>query len=324
MNKLLSTAIILGISCNPNILLSQECEPAVYTLWGGQHINVGTVMVFNDDETLYVQYDTMDGWLLTSAHLYVMESEPNSRLIPGRAPHKSGNITQTNTYTFEVPLGEDLNFCDEDVSLWLQAKADVVKINSSGRLQGESAYGGTIDRPRRGAWYGNIEYLLCCDDGDTEVIEAFSWVLDECWSEGKRYVEQGSNWASYTEYDPGKKVTLFAKETLEAGTVEFSEVTVNPGAMDTIDITIHLNKEWRFAERFDDDGIETPDTFNIRVQGYSEPPVGEPDPTKFSLGAGITSGGLENTPMRLVTLMSVPVNNYYGIRVYVQEKVSIE
>lgn len=133
--------------------ISDTCKSKTFALVAGQHTVIGTVIVSNDVNFLYVTYTTTGDWTLSQAHVFVLTSEPTERLSPGQAPYKVENLPNgTQTYTFSIPFSEDL-VCGS--SIWIQAHADVTK---------ETAYGGTIVDPRNGSWFGKIFYQIeCCE-----------------------------------------------------------------------------------------------------------------------------------------------------------------
>jgi len=134
--------------------ISDTCNSKTYALMAGKTTNVGTVVVSNDLNFLYVTYNTTGDWDLSEVQLYVRDSEPMERLTPGAAPYKSGTLPAgTTSYTFTIPFGESLE-CGS--LIWLQAHASV---------DTETAYGGTIvPKPEEGSWYGNISYIIeCCE-----------------------------------------------------------------------------------------------------------------------------------------------------------------
>lgn len=262
-------------------------EPAVYTLWGGKTINVGTVTVANDETNLYVTYETTDNWYLTEVHLYVLNYEPLERLTPGHAPYKSGNISYATTYTFVIPL-EDLGFpitCDETV-LWLQAHAAVVKIVDGEIVKSETAYGGDIN-PNANPWYGNIRYMVQCCNGEEPCYE---FVGETAWAAGIRYVRRG-NWATYTPYVPNSTVILYAGQTINVGSVHFSAPVAGK-----VTITINLTGSWEFAPRAE----------NVKIQDYATAPSGNPAPGLFAW---------KGTGVGQTFSIEVPVNNFYGVHV---------
>jgi hypothetical protein len=122
------------------------------------------------------------------------------------------------------------------------------------------------------------------------------WTGETAWSAGPRYVVPG-NWATYTPYDAANapfSVTLFAGQTMDAGTVSFSAPS---GGMVTITIT--LNTGWRFY----DDGE------NVKIQDYATAPSGNPAPGLFDHKGYATGSSFS---------IDVPENNFYGVHVDVE------
>lgn len=115
---------------------------------------------------------------------------------------------------------------------------------------------------------------------------------ETAWSAGERFTQRG-NWATYTEYEDGLEVDLFAGQTHEAGTVTFEEAD-----NDHVKITITLNAGWSLKN------VDEP----VKVQGYDEAPSGNPAPGKFTTYKGEY---LEIT---------VPAYAFYGIHLDVQEE----
>ncbi|GAJ20359.1 unnamed protein product, partial [marine sediment metagenome] len=79
--------------------------PDVFTLYADQTINVGTVSVWNDDDYLYVTYNTTGDWVLTETHLHVACSEgdiPQNKKgnpKPGKFMH---NMEHTYVQEYEL------------------------------------------------------------------------------------------------------------------------------------------------------------------------------------------------------------------------------
>lgn len=133
----------------------------------------------------------------------------------------------------------------------------------------------------------SLVVIVCdvCYDGET------------AWSDGPRYTEQG-NWATYTEYnDVENTVTLYAGQTLDAGTVHFDALDGG-----NVDITITLNAGWVFAEVDE----------NVKIQGYSAPPSGNPSPGQFD-----NKFTADSNPYTV----TVPDDNYFGVHVDVWQEV---
>lgn len=128
-----------------------------------------------------------------------------------------------------------------------------------------------------------------------------AWAANGYTSGTLRYINQG-NWATYTAYSGSEKsVTLFAGQTMNAGTVDFSAVS---GGMVTITIT--LNEGWRLEEG--DEGVH--------IQGYSSAPSGNPSPGLFTTYKGNS-----------LSIM-VPQSNFYGVHLDVEwqteEQIEVE
>jgi hypothetical protein len=135
-----------------------------------------------------------------------------------------------------------------------------------------------------------------------QIVEACDWVGETAWAAGPRYNTDQGNWATYTPYVANSTVTLYAGQTMEAGTVHFS------AAVDgEVGITITLNAGWRF---FDD-----PDMENVKVQDYAVAPSGNP-----SIGGFGTKGYATESPFTI----TVPENNFYGVHVDVEQEVCEE
>ena len=83
-------------------------EATIATLFAGQHIDVGCVKVWNDEDNLYVKYETKDCWKIDEIHLYVGDCDNipqhNGNPTPGQFPIKDSYRDGTNCATFSIPL----------------------------------------------------------------------------------------------------------------------------------------------------------------------------------------------------------------------------
>ena len=263
------------------------CVPQVFPLFAGQTNNIGTVTVFNDKVNLYVTYQSEQE--MEEFALYILDYEPQERLTPGQAPFK--NNGPAKNFTFTIPLA-DLSFdVDCGTTLWLQAKT----VSS-----GETAYGGVITPAGSGSWYGNIEYVICCEpNGGAPKCYEFNgetaWAANGNVAGEMRYNRRG-NWATYVQYT-AKTTTLFAGQNIPVGTVNFSEVVDGE-----VTITIALTGNWIFAEY--EMGVAVED--NIKIQDYVSAPSGNPAPGQFAHKATAEGQSFNIT---------VPANNFYGVHV---------
>lgn len=114
---------------------------------------------------------------------------------------------------------------------------------------------------------------------------------ETAWAAGIRYVTRG-DWATYTPYEGvAKSVTLFAGQTMDAGTVFFSAPV---GGMVTI--RIELNDGWEFQDV----------SANVKIQDYEVAPTRKPSPGLFDYKGDATGDSFE---------IEVPLNNFYGVHV---------
>jgi len=105
-----------------------ETEPDSFTLYAGQDIRVGDVLVWNDEDNLYVKYLITDpDWCITETHLHVaasFEDIPQTKKnnpIPGQFNYKEEHDCVTE-YTYTIPLTWEP--CTE---FYIAAHAEVIK-----------------------------------------------------------------------------------------------------------------------------------------------------------------------------------------------------
>ena len=123
-------------------------------------------------------------------------------------------------------------------------------------------------------------------------VPCYESVDETAWVDGVRYTPRG-NWGTYTPYVPDSTVTLYAGQTMNAGSVHFSA----PDNDNNVTITINLADNWEFA----------PVEENVKIQDYtSAPPSGNPRPGRFAWKE--TADGQSFS-------ITVPWNNFYGVHV---------
>jgi hypothetical protein len=114
---------------------------------------------------------------------------------------------------------------------------------------------------------------------------------ETAWAAGSRYVSRG-NWATFTPFNgEAKTVTLFAGQTMDAGSVHFSAPVDGK-----VTITIELNAGWEFQD----------DPENVKIQDYEFAPSGNPSPGEFDHKGFATGSSFS---------IEVPLNNFYGVHV---------
>ncbi|MFX0105536.1 MAG: hypothetical protein ACFE75_08600, partial [Candidatus Hodarchaeota archaeon] len=121
----------IGIASTP-VMEHTENNPYSVDLFAGQHIDVGDVIVWNNADSVYVNYSLIDGWCLTETHLHVATSlegipqtQPNKKgngggnPIPGHFDYK-GEHDCLSTFTYEIPLTWNM-----DDLIYIAAHAEV-------------------------------------------------------------------------------------------------------------------------------------------------------------------------------------------------------
>jgi hypothetical protein len=90
-----------------------EASPVERTLYAGAGQNditkgweAGVAQIWNDGDTLYVQYLLNEDVYITEAHVYAGETAPTTA-APGQFPYNSGDLDYEETYKFTIDDIED-------------------------------------------------------------------------------------------------------------------------------------------------------------------------------------------------------------------------
>lgn len=144
---------------------SSPCGDATFNLLAGKTIPAGMVSVANDEDSLYVTFETTDGWAMTVTHLAVASSPEelpgnNGHLVPGLFPMSALHDPATVSTCYSVPLSV---LQGSDVAA-IAAHAGVVKgsENEGAWAEGTSAGGK--------GWSMYLSYELA-DCGESVVVE---------------------------------------------------------------------------------------------------------------------------------------------------------
>ncbi len=158
------------------------CEDAkIVTLIAGQHIDAGTVTVTNDEENLYVTYQTNDDWSISETHLYVGPEEDIPQTRSGNPKIGHFPYHGDNNDPFVIPLS-DLNDC-----FVIVAHAVVNKIVDGEIKQSETAFGCGDKEFSGKRWGCYFEYCKKDCEVEKECVDAkglFYKPLSLCFSEG--------------------------------------------------------------------------------------------------------------------------------------------
>lgn len=143
------------------------CDASVtYTLYGGQTIDVGEVMVWHDTETLFIRYTTDGDWWLSETHVFVGDDidyvpttgKQNNPKI-GQFPYSMDHDPMVQVYTYELDLVDDLGWEKGDVFA-IMTHAVVMRIVDDEVVQGETGWAGDRDfESQRWAYW--FDYKPC-------------------------------------------------------------------------------------------------------------------------------------------------------------------
>jgi len=138
-------------------------EQVTYTIFGGQNIEVGQLVVNNDADNLYVTYRLNGCWQLAETHLYVGAASgiPVNRSnvpVPGQFPHSNEHADGTTSYTYTIPLS-GLPACYA-----IAAHSSVVCMDNGNEVQQETgwSFGTAFPNSNRWGWYSEYCTQACC------------------------------------------------------------------------------------------------------------------------------------------------------------------
>ncbi len=143
---------------NDCCLLSTE----TFTIYGGQTIDAGTLLVTNDETNLYVTYTSNDNWYFGALHLYVgdLNDLPVNNAgnpVNGSFPYTTDLQSAGQSYTFTIPLSS-LSGC-----YIIAAHSELVKIENGVVTQTETgwSYGTAFPSATRWGWYSSYCTQTC-------------------------------------------------------------------------------------------------------------------------------------------------------------------
>ncbi|MCK7539465.1 MAG: hypothetical protein MZV63_55445 [Marinilabiliales bacterium] len=149
--------------------LKDACAESYYTLWAGQNINAGNLIVWNDLTTLYIEYQITDpNQALNEIHLWagtditLCPQNKNGNPKIGQFPYYAdpstskpeGNpyLTDPFNYAISIPLADLGADCE-----------DIIYIAAHGAATTETMWGeGTRFVPAPGDWATYSTYTICC------------------------------------------------------------------------------------------------------------------------------------------------------------------
>ncbi len=137
--------------CNDNGGGSTCDADGIVTLWAGKEYNAGTVTVTEDNSNLFVKYTTVGSWKIKETHLDISTSPFVQRGAPGQYDYHSTSGAGVTTYTYTIP-----KTWAAGTKLYFLAHAVVGKYSGNYCSSTQTAYGGTVVKPRNGSWYATF------------------------------------------------------------------------------------------------------------------------------------------------------------------------
>jgi hypothetical protein len=195
---LCALAMVLGAGMASAQCVKTADGSGLFTLYAGQSIPVGSVVVATSGGNLVVTYSTTGGWELTEAHLWIgntlgdMPQTKTGNPIPGKFPYNSGDLGGLTSYTFSVPLSNPaISFScpSPDVIYFFAAHAAVRKQLDDGTYQTETGWSEGSPLTSKGNWATFSTFTLSCDCGDLgggkvcETAFAFNSSAATCFNE---------------------------------------------------------------------------------------------------------------------------------------------
>lgn len=192
---IVSCMLLAGITMMmPAASASTEAEPMVQTLLAGQTIPVGTVQVWNDEDTLHVLYTITAPWKMSQCHLMVASSlseipqTASGNPIPGKFTWGQEFRRGVSSAEFTISLSE--NNWDSSTWVFIAAHAVVYKKYS---CNSETAWA-------KGCGFEVIEVKDSCHGEKGWSKACGSGVKSSCHSEttwSKGYNHGGNEWGHF-------------------------------------------------------------------------------------------------------------------------------
>jgi hypothetical protein len=142
------------------------CGGESFDLLADQTLDVGAVSIANDEEYLYVTFETTDGWAMTETHLAVVTDpdlvlKAGKRVVPGKFPEKAVHDPAATLVHYRVPL-DVLEGADVAI---VAAHADIMRDE-----QEEGAWVAGTEIREGGGWASYASYGLSGCEAVEEAI----------------------------------------------------------------------------------------------------------------------------------------------------------
>jgi hypothetical protein len=157
----------------------QHCGPAdVQALTAAHDIDIGSTIIANDEENLWVELEVTGSWLLGTTHVHVgLDGGDYPTGAFGQPLPDHFDYTHERSVVaagdgvgddvFVIPLAElgTAGPCDTAVPIYIWAHAEAFRFHPDGSIQQESAYGGDLSDSNPDRWFFLAQYDLQCCNG---------------------------------------------------------------------------------------------------------------------------------------------------------------
>ncbi|MFW6010470.1 MAG: hypothetical protein ACOC9H_00995, partial [Gemmatimonadota bacterium] len=235
-----STSDPIGPSASTIVVPSVPdlCHQETVDLLAGRHLQVGTVTVGNDEETLYVTFETTGGWEIAETHLAVVDDPADipsrgDAVPPGLFPGKSVHEPPVTVVHYAVPLPDP----GDASPVFVAAHAEAVK---EGVEEGAWAEGQRIQDRGSPATYTTFEPAACEEEVVSEVIGSGGGTLETDGGDVTLDVPEGA-----LEEDVELSISSVESSELPEGAVEGTAFDFGPDGQEFDEpllLTVHYDE----------------------------------------------------------------------------------
>ena len=290
-------------------------DPQVNPLWAGPDIDIGSTIIANDEENLFVEIvlngaTQEEGWVLSPGRLWVGSSIANvpsnnqGGPDPGNFPHSSDTPEE---YCLSLA---DLGLEYGDV-VYIVVYVPIIQYNQAGNIVDESyAYGGDNEAGIGSDRWFFIEYTI---QGPSEYED-----LGTAWAEGARFPE-ARNWSMYFPLydeagDLNSPVNLVNGNPFKTNK-KTGVVTYNPNYVG--EVTLEITGGYLYVTLTTDGDVVMA---KAHLEVYDDtPPEGNPAPGQFTYhwdptGDEVEEGETSNS----CTFDPIPVDDIIYLAVHAE------
>jgi hypothetical protein len=108
MRKMIAIGSALVMVLMGLVAIAPSAFSDTYTLWAGQNIEAGSIIITHDADNVYITFVTIAGWEITTTHVYVGKTDPAGgdalSSAPGQFPYSAVHNPTIIEYTYTIAL----------------------------------------------------------------------------------------------------------------------------------------------------------------------------------------------------------------------------